>query len=127
MGRIAEWDSAARQIKHNELAGRLSEYFDGRAVEFPDLVVVPGDTALARAVYKKLRSIKRGKTVTYGRLAELCGRPGAARAIGSIMAKNLIPLIIPCHRVVRSDGGLGGFTSPGGVGLKEKMLLLEQC
>ena len=124
--RITEWDDTAKQVKRNDLADRIADYFRGKPIEFRDLVVLPDVTDFSKVVYKKLRSIKRGKTITYGALAELCGRPGSARAVGSIMAKNQIPLIIPCHRVIKSDGGLGGFSAPGGIGMKEKMLQLER-
>jgi len=53
------------------------------------------------------------------------GRPGAERAVAGALARNPLPLIVPCHRVVRSDGGMGGFSAPGGVAMKEAMLRLE--
>lgn len=64
--------------------------------------------------------------MTYKQLARLAGRPNAARAVGSIMARNRTPLIIPCHRVLGSDGRLHGFSAPGGLEAKQKMLNLER-
>jgi methylated-DNA-[protein]-cysteine S-methyltransferase len=62
-----------------------------------------------KEVYKALLTVPKGEVVTYGRLAEMTGRKGAARAVGTAMATNLYPLIIPCHRVIRSGGDLGNF------------------
>jgi len=76
-------------------------------------------------VLEWLCGVEWGTTVTYKDIASSIGRPGSARAIGLIMSKNPIPLIIPCHRVIRSDGGLGGFSGQGGVEMKKKMLALE--
>lgn len=76
-------------------------------------------------VLEGLRKVEWGRTVTYKDIASSMGRPGSARAIGMVMSKNPIPLIIPCHRVIRSGGGLGGFSGPGGVDMKKRMLRLE--
>jgi O-6-methylguanine DNA methyltransferase len=75
-------------------------------------------------VYRALRGVKRGRTVTYGELAARAG--GGPRAVGGALAANPVPLIVPCHRVVRADGGCGGFSAPGGVALKRRMLELER-
>ncbi len=77
------------------------------------------------AVYAALRRIPRGRTVTYADLARRIGRPGAHRSVGTALSRNPLPLFIPCHRVLRTDGGLGGFTADGGLALKEAMLRLE--
>lgn len=76
-------------------------------------------------IYEALRRVRRGSYVTYRELAELAALPRAARAIGSAMAKNPLPLIVPCHRVIRSDGRLGGFSAEGGVRLKALLLASE--
>jgi O-6-methylguanine DNA methyltransferase len=70
--------------------------------------------------------IKFGQTISYGRLAKKIGRAGAARAVGGALAKNRLPLIIPCHRVIRSDGKIGGFSAAGGTTIKKGMLELER-
>jgi methylated-DNA-[protein]-cysteine S-methyltransferase len=72
------------------------------------------------------RKIPYGKTVSYSQLARMIGNPHASRAVGSALAKNPIPLIIPCHRVIRSDGSLGQFSAPGGKKLKRKLIDLER-
>ena len=71
------------------------------------------------------RDIKFGQTISYSGLAKRIGRAGSARAVGNALAKNPLPLIIPCHRVVRNDGKIGGFSAKGGITLKKKMLELE--
>lgn len=78
-----------------------------------------------RKVLEACRRIPFGSTASYADLARAAGSPGAARAVGSAMARNPLPLIIPCHRVLRSDGTLGGFSSPEGTAQKKEMLLLE--
>lgn len=69
------------------------------------------------------KKVPPGKTISYGKLAELSGHPKAARAVGSVMANNPFPLVFPCHRVIKSDGSLGQFGS--GPELKENLLALE--
>lgn len=108
------------------LADKISRYFEGERVGFKDVkVTLPGLSGFASAVLERLRGVEWGRTVTYKDIASFMGRPGAARAIGVIMSKNPIPLIIPCHRVIRVGGGLGGFSGAGGVGMKKQMLELE--
>lgn len=80
-----------------------------------------------RRVYEALREVGPGETVTYGELAERVGSPGAARAVGMAMARNPIPVIIPCHRVLASGGRSGGFSAPGGVTTKFRLLQIEQA
>lgn len=78
-----------------------------------------------RKVLERLRRIPKGQVRTYREIAQEIGQPGATRAVGTACARNPIPLLIPCHRVVRSDGGLGGYSLRGGVGLKERLLQTE--
>jgi O-6-methylguanine DNA methyltransferase len=81
-----------------------------------------GMTPFQRTVLETIFRIPAGETMTYGEVAKAAGKPGAARAVGNVMAMNPIPLILPCHRVV-ATGGLGGFT--GGLEVKRKLLRLE--
>lgn len=83
-------------------------------------------TVFQRRVRQVVAAIPYGETRTYGEVAELAGRPRAARAVGTVMASNHVPLLMPCHRVVPAGGKLGGFTGPGGVDLKQKLLDLER-
>jgi len=111
---------------------RLSEqYLNGKQVELPlDALDLSGLSGFARQTLETLRQqVPRGKVITYGRLAELCGHPGAARTVGSVMRNNPFPLFFPCHRVVRSDLRCGGFmgvnNSSGETELKRQLLIFE--
>jgi methylated-DNA-[protein]-cysteine S-methyltransferase len=82
-------------------------------------------TPLARAVYAALARTAAGDVLTYGGLARRIGRPRAARAVGRALGRNPVPLVVPCHRVIRAGGGLGGFSCPGGLRLKRRLLDFE--
>lgn len=107
------------------LAAAFAKYFAGGDVRFEVRLDERGLTPFRRDVYRALKRVRRGRYVTYAELAEKVGRPGAARGVGVAMARNPFPPIVPCHRVVGSDGTLRGFSAPGGVGLKQRMLELE--
>lgn len=107
-------------------AGVVARYFEtGRLPKKPVRVDLSGVGEFREAVYEALRGIGPGETVTYSELAARIGRPGAHRSVGTALSRNPVPLLIPCHRVIRRDGGMGGFTAEGGVELKESMLALE--
>ena len=109
------------------LADRICDFAQGEQVDFHDISIELEDlTSFQRRVITGCRAIPHGETLTYGALAETAGRPGAARAVGSIMARNRVPLVVPCHRVVPAAGGLGGFSAPQGVEMKRRLLDLEQ-
>lgn len=109
-----------------ECVARLVAYFDGAAVDFSDVVLdTSGLGPLDGAVYRELRRVPRGATVTYGDLAARAGAPGAAQAVGAAMARNPWPIVVPCHRVLANGGGLGGFSAPGGVRTKRRLLRME--
>lgn len=84
-----------------------------------------GIDAFRRAVYAATRAIKPGSTVTYGDIARAIGRPDAARDVGAALASNPFPIVVPCHRVVGAGGKLTGFSAPGGLATKRRMLELE--
>jgi len=109
------------------LAEQITTYFEGGYVDFGKDIPVIFDrlSGFARGVLTVCRDVRFGETISYGGLAEQVGRPGAARAVGRVMANNPLPLIIPCHRVIYSNGGMGGFGAMGGVKLKKRMLELE--
>lgn len=102
-------------------------YFAGEAVDFSDLALdLDGQDEFFARIYAALRAVGYGRTTTYGALAkELGAGPEAARAVGQAMAKNPVPLIIPCHRVLAAGNKVGGFSAPGGADSKVKMLALE--
>jgi len=83
-------------------------------------------TAFQKLVWHEMTKIPRGKTITYKELAENIGRPKAYRAVANACGKNPYPLIIPCHRVIRTDGNLGGYSGVGGLKTKKKLLEQEQ-
>jgi methylated-DNA-[protein]-cysteine S-methyltransferase len=83
------------------------------------------DAGFPRAVYEVLqKEVPFGETVSYGELAEMAGRPGAARAVGNAMSRNPVPIVVPCHRVVAAGGRIGGYGSSG-VSTKRFLLALE--
>lgn len=104
-------------------AGQLLEYFAGERRRFDLDVDFAGATEFQRAVLEATSRIPFGATVTYGELAERIDRPGASRAVGAALGRNPVPIVVPCHRVVRSDGSVGGYTA--GTGYKEQLLELE--
>lgn len=94
-----------------------------------DLTYVPLDlTGVAefeQRVYAAARRVPPGDTVTYGELADRLGDPGAARAVGRALGRNPVPIVVPCHRVLAAGGRTGGFSAPGGVSTKMRMLAIE--
>jgi len=84
-----------------------------------------GVDAFRRAVYAATRAIPPGSTVTYGDIARSIGRPDGARDVGAALASNPFPIVVPCHRVVGANGKLTGFSAPGGLATKRRMLELE--
>ncbi len=110
------------------LARALVDYFEGEAVDpaQAEVALDYGTTApFLIKVYDALRAIPRGSVISYGELARAVGSPGAARAVGQAMARNPLPLVVPCHRVLGSSGRLGGFSAPTGIALKRELLVLE--
>jgi methylated-DNA-[protein]-cysteine S-methyltransferase len=100
---------------------QLDEYFDGRRSEFElahDLTPV---APFHRLVLRELARVPYGEVTTYGALAARVGRPGAARAVGTVMNRNPLPIVLPCHRVIGANGSLTGY----GGGLDKKRLLLD--
>lgn len=105
----------------------LKGALEGRDI---DLSGVPVDdrgwSGFAQRVYRRVRKIPRGKVMSYGEVARAVSSPGAARAVGQLMARNPVAPVVPCHRVVGSDGSLRGFSARGGVQLKAEMLAREK-
>lgn len=99
----------------------LEEYFEGRRRDFDLPVDLRGRSDFTRVVLEELAQVPFGEVTTYGALAARTGRPKAARAVGTIMNRNPIPIVLPCHRVVGSTGSLVGY----GGGLDRKRLLLD--
>lgn len=106
----------------DELAAQLNAYFDGTLRTFSIPLDLRG-TPFQREVWRTLQTIGYGHVWTYTQLANVIGRPQAARAVGSANALNPIPILVPCHRLVGSSGTLTGYA--GGVSLKQRLLQLE--
>jgi methylated-DNA-[protein]-cysteine S-methyltransferase len=107
-------------------AQMLSRYFQGEQIDFFDTpVVLDGMTPFRQKVLTVIRNLTYGKICSYGQVACECSSPHAARAVGGALASNPIPVIIPCHRVVASDGKLTGFSAPGGESAKRALLKME--
>lgn len=118
---------AAPPASARKVADSLRRYFTGEPMDFGAMALdLSTVSAFLRSVYQAARAIPWGRTATYGDLAKQVGSPGGARAIGRAMATNPVPIIIPCHRVLASDGKLGGFSAFGGTVQKERLLILER-
>lgn len=107
------------------LIAALRKYFSGRPVRFEAKLDLGGGTPFQRSVWEALRRIPHGTTRSYGAVARALGRPKSSRAVGSACGSNPVPILIPCHRVVRTGGELGGFG--GGIGLKKRLLSIERA
>jgi len=107
----------------DEQVSRIREYFRGKPVDFGDQLDLSAGTEFQQIVWSICRSIPYGQTRSYGWIARRIGKPGASRAVGNALGKNPIPIIIPCHRVLTADGGIGGFS--GGLSAKRRLLTLE--
>jgi methylated-DNA-[protein]-cysteine S-methyltransferase len=102
---------------------QLDEYFGGRRESFELDVDLGRAAPFARSVLTELALVPYGQTTTYGALAARVGAPRAARAVGTVMNRNPLPIVLPCHRVVGSNGSLTGYA--GGLETKERLLRLE--
>ena len=107
----------------DDLMERLKVYFSTHKVTFPDELDLSQATPFQREVWETTRLIPYGETRSYTWVAEQTGKPRAVRAVGQALSRNPLPIIIPCHRVVASDGKLGGYG--GGVEMKRYLIWLE--
>ncbi|MCI4371401.1 MAG: methylated-DNA--[protein]-cysteine S-methyltransferase [Thermoplasmata archaeon] len=114
----------ARGSGGQSVVRELDRYFAGEAVRFDRVPLYLTDcTEFERRVYEATRMVPFGKVATYGQIARAIGEPGAARAVGQALSRNPVAIIVPCHRVIASDGSLGGFSS--GLDWKRKLLRHE--
>ena len=120
-------DAIPDPVRFAELRNRLLQYFDGGDIEFGDVALDVEDAPdFQRRAWQACRAIPRGETRTYKWLAKMAGSPNAPRAAGQTMARNRLPIIVPCHRVIGSDGSLRGFGSGDTrIELKRRLLELE--
>ncbi len=124
-------DPAEPGFPDGALAGlpdRIKRYAEGEKIDFGDVPLDLGGVAeFHRLAYAELLKTGYGETTTYGAIARTLGDVTLSRAVGQAMGQNPVPLIIPCHRVLGADGRTGGFSSPGGVSAKMRMLALEHA
>jgi methylated-DNA-[protein]-cysteine S-methyltransferase len=109
--------------RFTDFIGRFQAYFDGRAADFPDALDLSGATLFQQDVWRAAQLIPRSQTRSYAWLAGRVGRAGAARAVGQALGRNPLPVVVPCHRVLAADGGLGGFRE--GLDMKRHLLEIE--
>jgi len=128
--REAEWLAEAFGVKVlraakpvDDARRQLEEYFEGERTRFELPVDLRQSAPFSREILKRLARVPHGETTTYGALARAVGRPQAARAVGTVMNRNPIPIVLPCHRVVGANGSLTGYA--GGLERKELLLKLE--
>jgi O-6-methylguanine DNA methyltransferase len=105
------------------LIRELREYFEKGRDEFTQRISLTTGTEFDRKVWLALKEIPYGETRTYKWLAEKIGKPNAFRAVGQSLSRNPIPVLLPCHRIIESDGSLGGYS--GGVDIKRRLLEIE--
>ena len=112
------------QALFKDLITRFKEYFARQRADFPDKLDLQDATDFQRKVWEATKQIPYGQTRSYAWVARHTGKPGAARAVGQALGKNPLAIVIPCHRVIASDGKLGGFG--GGMAMKKRLLALEK-
>ncbi len=113
----------SHSIFSKKVAREIKEYLNGKRKRFTVKFSVNG-SEFAKRLIKAVCEIPYGETRSYGDLAKIIDRPKAARAVGRVMAANRVPIIIPCHRVVKADGSIGGYSA--GIDIKRFLLKLEQ-
>ena len=121
-------DVSPEEAPHDPLlvttARLLEAYFEGRPVSFDLPIALEGLTPFATRVLRACAAIQWGETRSYGEVAAAAGSPGSARAVGQALARNPVPVIVPCHRVIGADGSLTGFGQ--GLEMKRRLLNLER-
>jgi methylated-DNA-[protein]-cysteine S-methyltransferase len=117
-----EWRRDVRHTPLRQVRRELAEYFGGERKHF-EIALAPKGTPFQRSVWKAISTVSFGKTISYGELARRAGCMGSARAAGAATGRNPISIIVPCHRIVGSNGSLTGYA--GGLDRKRALLALE--
>jgi len=125
--REIEFNKTTELIRKGEapslIKKELREYFENGREEFTQKLGFMKGTEFERSVWLALRGVPYGETRTYKWLAETVGKPGASRAVGQALSRNPIPILLPCHRIIESDGSIGGYSA--GVDIKRRLLEIE--
>jgi methylated-DNA-[protein]-cysteine S-methyltransferase len=108
-----------------EAMARIASLLAGGKTDLGDIKLDPGGSAFERNVWQAARRIPCGEVRSYGDIAREIGAPGAAQAVGLALGRNPVPIVVPCHRVLAADGRSGGFSAPGGVTTKFRILEIE--
>jgi len=119
----ADWPENARHPVLLQAVAQLTEYFEGTRSTFDLPLDLQGGTAFQQSVWQALLAIPPGGTTSYGSLSQRIGKPAAVRAVGAAVGRNPVSIIVPCHRVLGSDGSLTGYA--GGLERKSALLQLE--
>lgn len=118
-------NNKAHIFEHKHLINSLEKYLNGELVNFADINLDLANISKFKFdILNTLKNIKYSNTTSYKELASLAGYPKAYQAVGQVLKSNQIPIIIPCHRVIKSNGELGGYN--GGINLKKYLLVLEK-
>lgn len=117
------WREAPQHPVLREAMAQLGDYFAGRRAAFDLPLTLAGGTPFQQSVWRALRTIPRGQTISYRALGERAGCPAAVRAVGAAVGRNPLSIVVPCHRVVGADGSLTGYA--GGLERKRALLHLE--
>jgi len=120
---LGDGESPSAAESTGDVADQLARYFVGELHDFILPVDLSAASTFTRRVLDATARIPFGETRTYGQIADAIGMPGATQAVGNALGANPVPIVIPCHRVVRSDGSMGWFT--GGAHIKRALLALE--
>jgi methylated-DNA-[protein]-cysteine S-methyltransferase len=119
----ASWREAPRDPVLREAARELDEYFAGRRRRF-EVKLAPRGTAFQKRVWRAIAAVPSGRTISYAELARRAGSPAAVRAAGAATGRNPLSIVVPCHRILGSDGSLTGYA--GGLDRKRALLALER-
>jgi methylated-DNA-[protein]-cysteine S-methyltransferase len=123
---VAEFGSGITKTPaKGNIADKITRYFSGEKASFKCMLDWSFLSPFQKKVLKVAMKVPYGAVESYGSLAEKAGCPKGSRAVGGALARNPFPLVVPCHRIVRGDGSLGGFSAGGGTQLKKKLLKLE--
>jgi methylated-DNA-[protein]-cysteine S-methyltransferase len=126
--RAPDLDEAEPPPAIAEAIGAITALLEDGRTDLQAIVLdMDGIERSGRPILEAARLIPPGATMTYGELAVAAGQPGAARAVGAAMARNPFPIVVPCHRVLAAGGGFGGFSAPGGLESKARLLTIERA